>query len=310
MSFDIPIAFCIFNRPEVTERVFKSIARQRPTSMFVIADGARADVVGEAELVEQTRAIVDRVDWPCNLQCNFAKQNMGCRDRMSSGLSWAFGQSEKLIILEDDCLPNDGFFEYCRELLIRYESDPQVMMISGDNFQPHRRTEYSYYFSRWTHIWGWASWQRAWNHFDVSLASWPEVRLKQDFAARFETRQEYEYWSRVFDEFAAGEIDTWDFAWAYACWVRGGLTVLPESNLVSNLGFGTGATHTTDGQSPLANLPTSSLGPLIHPPMIERNVIADRWTYDKVFRPGIEHQLEAVSPKRTLLDRFLRRRAA
>ena len=310
MSFDVPIAFCIFNRPEVTQRVFDAIARQKPKQLFVIADGAREDVEGESELVAQTRAIVDQIDWPCNLQCNFAKRNMGCRNRMATGLSWAFGLAEQLIILEDDCLPDQSFFGYCRELLIRYQSDPNVMMISGDNFQPHRRTENSYYFSRWTHIWGWASWRRAWQHFDVELKSWPEVRLQKDFVKQFENEQEYRYWSRIFDGLVRGEIDTWDFAWGYACWVQGGLTILPEVNLVSNLGFGLDATHTRDPNSSLANLPTSAMGALRHPPNIERNEIADQWTYEKIFKPEVEQSLQVVTPKRKLLDRFFKRRSA
>lgn len=314
MPLDVPIAFCIYNRPELTARVFEVIARQRPRRLLVIGDGARSDFPEDEARVQATRAILDRVDWPCNLQCNFAKQNLGCRRRMATGLDWAFAQAEQLIILEDDCLPHDSFFPFCRDLLDHYQDDPRVMMISGNNFQPGPRTRWSYHFSRWTHIWGWASWRRAWQAYDVNMRSWPEVRLQVDFARQFISGEEFEYWSRIFDQAAAGEIDTWDYAWAYACWAAGGLTILPEVNLVSNLGFGPEATHTHEDVCGLANLPAKAMDfPLQHPPEVQRLERADQYTYDRIFRMAVEQTVAPKQPRswlpkwmpKLLADHFL-----
>ena len=285
MAFETPIAFCIFNRPEPTSRVFEAIARQRPSKLLIIADGPRDDRPKEDFLVAQTRAIVEKVDWNCDLITNLSDSNLGCRNRMATGLTWAFEQVEELIILEDDCLPDDSFFEYCQTLLRMYRDRPEVMMISGNNFQPKSRTNHSYFFSNYSHIWGWASWRRAWQQYDVDMQDWPQVRAEKCIAEHLDSQREYEFWRDIFDQQHANAIDTWDFAWAYTCMKQGGLTILPNVNLVSNLGFGADATHTMDINSPLSNLPTESISRLEHPETIERNNIADQWTFQNIFCP-------------------------
>ena len=226
MSLNTPIAFCIFNRPELTRRVFQSIAQAKPKTLYVIADGARPDHADEQELVNLSRAVIEQVDWDCDVKTNFFSANLGCKQRMASGLSWAFQQSEELIILEDDCLPHPSFFGFCDQLLDRYRNDERIMMISGVNFQPAPNSPHSYYFSRWPHIWGWASWRRAWNHFDVDVASWPEIKESQQLMSAFGSDQEYQHWAAILDRQHAGDIDTWDFPWAYACWINRGLSIL------------------------------------------------------------------------------------
>ncbi len=285
MALDTPVAFTIFNRPEQTRRVFDAIARQKPKTLLVISDGPRPNVSNERELVQQSRKIIEQVDWACDVRRNYSEQNLGCRDRMASGISWAFEQFEELIILEDDCLPDESFFAFCENLLERYRDDQRIMMISGDNFQPVRQSSNSYYYSKWAHIWGWASWRRAWRYYDVELSSWANARHRQTLRTMCDSESEFDFWTRIFDDQFHGRIDTWDYAWMYAIWMNHGLAVLPEQNLVSNLGFGSGATHTLDGDSDLAELPTNSIGKLIHPTEVHRNYMADRWTFENIFSP-------------------------
>jgi hypothetical protein len=287
MALETPIAFCIFNRPELTSRVFAAIARQKPKRLLVVADGPRESHPSDVQRVQKARAVLDRIDWPCELQTNFSDVNLGCRQRMATGISWAFEQADELVILEDDCLPDESFFAYCEQLLDRYRHEPQVMMISGNNFQPQPRTSNSYYFSRYTHIWGWASWRRAWNTFDLDMNTWPSVRATRSLASAFEDPCEYEFWKNIFDQQHASQIDTWDFSWMYACLKNGGLTILPELNLVSNLGFGCDATHTTDEQSPLSLLATNRLTKLRHPSEIAQHLAADRWTFENILAPAV-----------------------
>jgi hypothetical protein len=283
MAFETPIVFLIFNRPRLAEQVFRQIARQRPKYLVLIADGPRPNQPQDIELTNECRRICTQIDWPCDLRTNFAETNLGCRRRVSSGITWAFNQFEEAVILEDDCLPHDSFFEYSLALLTRYRHDSRVMMISGNNFQPKAPRDGSYYFSRWTHIWGWATWRRAWTFYDVDIADWPEVRAADSLRTSFDLPGEYERWSMIFDELHANRIDTWDYQWAYACWKNRGLTILPQRNLVSNLGFGCGATHTTDAKSPYGNLQTWEINELVHPPRVVRNVGADVWTSRKIF---------------------------
>lgn len=282
MPCPTPIVFLIFRRPEVTARVFEAIRQAQPRLLLVVADGPRDEA--EAVLCEQARAVTEQVDWDCQVLRNYAAVNMGCRDRISSGISWAFEQVEEAIILEDDCLPHPSFFTYCSDLLERYCHDERVMAISGDNFQGgQRRSSYSYYFSKYPHCWGWATWRRAWQHWHVNPKLWLDFRDSGLMATICEEVDEAQFWRRIFDQFFLQEQRSiWDYPWTLACWSQGGLTALPEVNLVSNIGFGAGATHTSRATAE-AGLATADLGSITHPLFVVRHRGADRYTFDHHF---------------------------
>jgi hypothetical protein len=280
-----PIVLIIFNRPETTMRVFDAVRQVRPERLLVIADGPRPDRPGEAALCEQARAILNTIDWPCQVDTNYAAANMGCRHRVSSGLDWVFSLVEEAIILEDDCLPAPSFFPFCVELLNHYREEPRIAQISGSNFQFGRmRGEDSYFFSRFNHVWGWATWRRAWLMNDNAMADWPVWRAEGKLASVLPGWAEFRYWTDVLDKVAAGEIDSWACQWTLACWRHGLLTVLPNFNLISNIGFGPAATHTTE-ESRFAEIPTSEMPfPLNHPADIQVNRQADAFTGRIMFR--------------------------
>jgi len=273
-----PVSFLIFNRPETTARVFEAIRQAQPPKLLVVADGPRSDRPDDVENCQAARAIVEQVDWDCEVLKNYSDVNLGCRKRVISGLDWVFEQVEEAIILEDDCLPHPTFFRYCQELLEKYRNDTRIMMISGDNFQFDRnKTEYSYYFSRYAHIWGWATWKRSWSLFDESMQAWPELRDEKWLDHLFGNEQVAIFWSHIFQSIYDG-FNTWDFIWQFIIYLRDGLTILPNINLVSNIGFGSG-THTTMQDSPFANMQVSSMAfPLLHPIIVERNIEADYFT--------------------------------
>jgi hypothetical protein len=281
-----PVAFIIFNRPDTAEQVFAEIAKARPPKLLVIADGPRTNRPGEAEKCAATRAILKKVDWDCEVLTNYSEVNLGCKRRVSSGIDWVFEQVEEAIILEDDCLPDPTFFRFCQEMLERYRHDQRVGMISGDNFQfGHRRSDDSYYFSKYVHIWGWASWRDRWaNSYDVTMARWPHIRDGGWLADMVGSAREAAYWTKVFDRVHRGEIDTWDYQWVFANWVEGRMTILPVVNMISNIGFDGNATH-TKGDSDLANLTRNPMSfPLRHPLGMFRNVEADQYSYRRCFR--------------------------
>lgn len=281
-----PVAFIIFNRPDTTERVFAEIAKAKPPKLLVVADGARANRSGEAEKVAAARAIIDRVDWDCEVLTNFSEVNLGCKVRVSSGIDWVFEQVEEAIILEDDCLPDPTFFRFCEELLERYRDDERVGMISGDNFQFGRRYgDDSYYFSKYFHIWGWATWKDRWaESYDVTMAKWATVRDEGRLVDLVGEGRESKYWGEIFERVYRGGIDTWDYQWVFANWVNGRLNIVPAVNLISNIGFGQNATHTT-GASELENLPITPIKfPIHHPIGVFKSLQADRFSEKKCFR--------------------------
>jgi len=248
-----------------------------------VADGPR--FIEEKAKCQKARSITDRIDWPCSVLRNYSDNNLGCKERVSSGLDWVFSHVDTAIILEDDCLPTLSFFPYCETLLDYYRDDSRIMQIGGNNFHFGRNTPpYSYYFSIYNHIWGWASWRRAWKHYDGGLRLWP--MLKDGFWIQdIIGKEAAPYWISIFDKAYAGDIDSWDYPWTFSCWAQSGLTILPKVNLVSNIGFDERGTHTKSSDALVSKLPTDRMHfPLNHPPCIIRNYEADRFTYDNVFR--------------------------
>lgn len=277
------VAFIIFRRPETTRRVFEAIRAVQPPQLYVIADGPRTPE--EAALVARTRAIIDEVDWPCEVHKNYAKTNMGLKQRVSSGLDWVFEQVEEAIILEDDCVPDPTFFRFCEELLTYYRDEPSVMMISGQSFG-HNPAFSSYYFSRFVFIWGWATWRRAWEQFRLECKDvWLSTRDTTLLEEVLEIKELVAFWYARLNEAFLEDIDAWSYSWLYAIWRSNGFSIVPKRNLVSNTGFGLDAVHTRDRHSTLANLPTGPIDfPLKHPSSIEWDKQADLSVFSQVYR--------------------------
>lgn len=280
-----PITFLIFNRPDTTARVFEEIRRARPPKLLVVADGPRPNRPGEAEKVAATRAIVEQVDWPCQVLKNYADTNLGCKRRVSSGLDWVFQIVDEAIILEDDCLPHPTFFRFCEELLEKYRDDERVMHITGTNFGfVPCKSESSYYFTRYNHVWGWASWRRAWRHYDVNMKLWRSVKNKKAYLRIFTNQAEKKFWRKTCDAVCDGMIDTWDYQWAFASMVRNSIAIAPNTNLISNIGFTQGATHTPK-LNRIANLPSGEMKfPLKHPQGFTANDEVDKLTSEFFFQ--------------------------
>lgn len=274
-----PVVFFIFKRPKQTLQVFQAIAQARPSKLYVIADGPRNR--SEIQDCQWTRKIIDQVDWDCTVYKNYSDENLGVRNRIITGLDWVFDQEEKAIILEDDCLPHSSFFRFCEELLNFFEENPQVMHISGDNFLFGSKVfRESYYFSKYAHVWGWATWQRAWDlfhkwnfdnpHFDPSI---------------FQSDSEKAFWLKIFQQIESNTLDyTWDYQWSVMCMAYRSLCVMPNVNLISNIGFGEEATNTKD-ITKLANLLTQAMSfPLVHAKKMKWNRWADERTAQLFFQ--------------------------
>ena len=239
-----PILFLIFNRPDTTQRVFNEIRRARPTKLFVAADGPRKNKEGETGKCQAARDVVSQVDWDCKVYKLFRDKNLGCKIAVSSAIDWFFENVEEGIILEDDCLPHPTFFRFCQELLEKYRDDERIMHIGG---YPHptknKRINYSYFFSKYPHIWGWASWRRAWKYYDVNLSLWPKVKSLRLHYDMFNNKQEAQYREKLWDSVYSSLIDTWDYQWVFAVRLQSGLSILPKRNLIKNIGVGPEATH-------------------------------------------------------------------
>ncbi len=283
-NFNKPILFLVFNRPDETRRVFETIRRARPKQLFVAADGPRADRENEFESCREVREIINNIDWDCELKTFFRDQNLGCGLAVSGAITWFFEHVEQGIILEDDCLPNESFFTFCSELLTRYESNEKVMHISGNNFQNGLwRGDGSYYFSQFAHIWGWATWKRAWVQYDLDLKKFPDFRKKKIISKIIKDKKQAKFWLNIFEAGFIKSVDTWDYAWSFAFFSNNGYAILPNRNLVSNIGFGINATHTVEKDIKLEKLEIFKLDELIHPSELKINKEADKYTFENLF---------------------------
>jgi hypothetical protein len=279
-SLKTPVLFLIFNRPETTQKVFDMIRAVAPDDLYVAADGPRKDHPEDILYCRQAREISTRVDWDCRVHTLFREENFGCGNGVSSAITWFFNHVQSGIILEDDCIPNSSFFEFCQSLLQYYKNDDRVMMISGTNFLVNQPTSgTSYYFSRYYPLWGWASWQRAWQLYDRNMKRWPEFRKSGQLIEIFKDEDIVQHLEAMYQACYKKEIDTWDIQWSFSCLLQNGYSVIPHVNLVSNIGYN--GVHSTGKRSKQHNLPQMSIDNrhLVHPTdvlpasMIERKLI-------------------------------------
>ena len=314
MLFQTPILLLIFNRPDKTKQVLDVLRKIRPAKLYVAADGPRDNHPDDVDKCMKAREVVE-ADWDCEVTVLFRGRNLGCREAVSTAISWFFNQVDEGIILEDDCVPSESFFGFCRELLERYRDDTRVMAISGDNHQDGRHvTDCSYYFSRYPHCWGWATWRRAWEKYDAEMSCWPECHAEKLLYDLSDNDHLFvNYWENIFNKVHAAEIDSWAYVWTFSCWASMGLTALPVKNLVKNIGHDVDATHTVNINEKFEAMQAEELSwPLVHPDRVVRHVAADFYTDMHVFGIGPERSValihrvisKVMTPLRCFLARF------
>ncbi len=298
-QLDTTVALFIFNRPKETSTVFECIRKVKPKSLFIIADGPRDK--SESQLCDETREILKNIDWPCIVRKNYSDVNLGCKNRLSSGIDWVFANNEKAIILEDDCVPSNSFFYFCEELLIKYKDSTEIMHIGGLNMQDEKnKVDNSYYFSRIAQIWGWATWKRAWKKYDVKMSDWPLIKNEGIINKVLKDKYNIDYFNYLFERMYRGELSTWDVAWTYTCMKEGAYAIVPNRNMIKNIGFGVNSTHSNGIKGNFGNFKLEEIDfPLVHPQSIFQNEIADELIYKKVF--GINTR---ISQKLFLLFKF------
>lgn len=275
-TIDTPVLFLFFNRPIETKKVFRTLAKSKPKKLYLASDGAR-EINNELDIVTELREfIIQNINWECEVNTLFRDKNLGCKDAVSEAISWFFKTEKKGIILEDDCLPTESFFFFCEELLRKYEHDMRIWHISGVNFQDNKtKIDESYYFSRLPNVWGWATWSNRWASYNKELKNLNDESLNNILKDVVQNKSQLNYYKNILNKVSNNEIDTWDYSWNYSIWSNFGLSISPNKNLISNIGFGPQATHTKD-TGLLSNLPTEEISfPLLHPKDIKPNKEAD-----------------------------------
>lgn len=307
--FEVPVLLVIFNRPKTTGETLDAIRKIKPTKLYVAADGPRRNKIGEAELCKEVRDLVlSRIDWECEVKTLFREENIGCGRGVSEAVTWFFENEEKGIILEDDCVASESFFYFCRDLLDYYKDNQKVMHISGNNFQDGiKRGKESYFFSIYSHNWGWATWKRAWSKMDYDLNTLEEFIRKNLMKKVTKTPEIKKYWLNYLVEFKKKneKAHVWDVQWMYSMWKEAGLSILPNVNLVTNIGSGQDATHTVEANH--LNIPNETMSfPLLHPKKVLANQKADEYTHINVFYGQIKRDI-LISKLKSYLKRIIKK---
>jgi hypothetical protein len=292
-TFKTPILIITFNRMDCVVQLIDKLRLLKPTKIYFFSDGARVEKKPEKKLVNDIREFVlSSIDWDCDLVTRFNAKNEGCKYGVSNAISWFFSREELGIILEDDCIPNISFFHFCQELLLKYKHDKRILHIGGTNPLSHTEIDPDYYFSNFNRIWGWASWKRAWAHFDPEINDWPRLKEERVLEQYFDEKTVSHY-SGILDDVYEKKIDTWDYQW-FLNRLLNGLAIIPENNLVSNIGFNENATHTKNSNSKYSALETVEIDfPLIHPIKIIQN-------------KKLDHEWEKELTKSSFLKKIIR----
>ena len=272
-----PVLFIVFNRPDKTAQVFERIRKAKPKQLFVAADGYRLERPEEKILCDEVRSlIIDNVDWDCEVRTLFREENLGCGRAVSGAITWFFEHVEAGIILEDDCVPDPSFFNFAGELLTHFKDNRKIWVISGFNMQSGRwRGDGSYYLSINNHVWGWASWRDRWSEYQFRIGEVDSSVINRYVGEK----RHRKLFKKFFED--SSKIDTWDFQWMYCMWKNNGLAVIPNHNLIDNIGFGKDATHTTNSDNSFFEKPRA-LTSIRHPRRLVQHKKADAFMLEKL----------------------------
>lgn len=295
-----PVALFVYRRPEHTERVIERIRNANPPRVLVVGDGPSGKA--ERENVEEVRRVINQTRFECEVSTNYADSNLGLRERFTTGLDWIFGETDEAIILEDDTLPNSSFFRFCDEMIDRYRHDNRIWDITGRNeLGSYCEGDYSYFYSHYGSIWGWATWRSSYEEYDPEMSAWRNPVVQNRIRDLLADPKQYRYARRVYSDTLKGDIQSWDYQWGFARHRNGAVSVVPEVNLVKNIGFGKHATNTTK-QSPYADTRRHVLQfPLNHPPFVG----VDREYDERLHELRQQGRLPFSEQIKSIMDRLL-----
>lgn len=279
------VLFVIFNRPDTTALVFDKIREAKPKKLYIAADAPRRGNAKDELNCKQVKDIVSHIDWDCELKTLYRTENGGCKDAVSAAITWFFENEEEGIILEDDCLPASSFFRFCDEMLERYRDDRRIRHITGCNLQEGiQRGAASYYFSNRVHVWGWASWRRVWNEYDIDLEKYSSEDAKKALLDIYNDPMIANIWTEIFNKVKKDELNSWAYPLDFINFFNNGLVIIPNKNLISNIGFGTEGTHSTTKKGAFDHVPLAELEEITHPVFIVPDKEADLLVIDRDFK--------------------------
>ncbi len=283
---DKPLLLLLFNRPKETEILINRLRKIKPEKIYISQDGPRINFLEDQVLCKEVRNVIQKINWKCEIKTRYLKFNLGCRSSVSSAIDWFFNFEDDGIILEDDCIPSKSFFNFCAQMLNKFKNSENIFTISGSNFQKDNFVgEGDYYFSKYAHCWGWATWRRAWKYYDDNMKFWSKLKNSETWTKLHPNKYEKKYWSKIFNLVYSKKIDSWAYVWLASIWYLNGKSIIPNKNLIINIGFNEKATNTVSSSNiDLVNLNFQEMSDILsHPKEVKINTKADNFVFNNHF---------------------------
>jgi hypothetical protein len=288
-----PVLLLLFNRPEHTKLVFEEVRNAQPEKLYIALDGPRNnnqdDLLKTKEIKDY---VLKNIDWNCKVFTLFRESNLGCKNAVSDAITWFFNHENKGIILEDDCLPLNSFFSFCDDLLTKYEFDERVRHISGVNFlDADIEIKHSYYFSKFTHVWGWASWKRVWNDYSKDILKEFDLDKFDEFYNIYQDKKVCDTIINELKRVQSDNLNTWDYQYLFLNFINNGLTIIPKYSLIKNIGFDLNSTHTQT--NPYKSRELENINTILHPSNYIPKINYDLLSLRKMFKTTFWMKLQS-----------------
>lgn len=274
-----------FNRPNTTQIVFDSIRRVRPGKLYIAIDGPRNNRPDERHLCTEVLGITQKVDWECNVEYLIRSKNVGCKLGVTTAITWALKNEDRIIIIEDDIVAPPAFYYFADEMLEKYRNEEKISIVSGNNYTPLEGCKSDYLFSKYGHIWGWATWKRVWEPFDVEL---PELEsdmtngyLKELGLKTYELKYFSKLSKKIKTLIQNGQINTWDYQFVYYRIRNNLMSIIPKVNLASNIGINSSRTDYKSKSNTNYYPAVPDFVARKHPEKVECNLIYDQYHFKK-----------------------------
>lgn len=290
-TIEVPVLVIGFNRPEIIRQCIDKLRESKPNNLYFACDGPRSERESEYLKVNEVRAIMENEsDWPCKKHFRYNQVNKGCEVTETEAITWVLEENEYVIVIEDDIIAPYSFFKFAQEMLYQYKDNEQIFQVTSDNVTPMEfPNNADYCFSAYGHIWGWATWKRAWDHFDLYVNDFGETIKKIDTRDDL-SDEEKKHFKKICRNLLREEKDkkrsspkhTWDVIWSYIKWRDAGLSVVPRVHLSSNVGVvGLHSKIKTENHFRTYD---ESFEVLNHPPVVKRNIEYDEYHYNKYIK--------------------------
>lgn len=279
-----PILFMVFNRPELTRRVWTEIKKAKPKKLYISADGPREGRPEDVIKCKLVREIVSDIDWDCDIKKLFHDKNLGCTLAGKTAFDWVFSMEDEMIQMEDDVLPTKSFFWFMQEMLEKYKNDSRIGIICSENFGI-KYGNATYFYTTFGTSGGWAMHKRVYNLWEYKLDSLENTIDLEEFKKTFVSEFQYKYWRKIFFDWKNKGGNTYDLQTLYLVHKYNLLNIVPNVNLNTNIGWDGEAKDrdvisvTDENRLKFGNIPSFEINEIIHPEIFcsADAEIGDKW---------------------------------